>query len=38
MDGDPPALTPDIQVEPSSSDYASGRDPVLERTLNYKGK
>ena len=36
MDGDPPALAPDIQVEPSSSDYASGRDPVLERALSYK--
>jgi hypothetical protein len=35
-DGDPPALAPDIQVEPSSSDYMSGRDPVLERALNYK--
>jgi len=38
MDGDPTALAPDIQVEPSSSDYASGRDPVLERALSYKGK
>ncbi|MGH9753554.1 MAG: S41 family peptidase [Blastocatellia bacterium] len=38
MDGDPPALAPDIQVELSSSDYASGRDPVLERALNYKGR
>ncbi len=37
VDGDPPALAPDIQVEHSSSDYASGRDPVLERALNYKG-
>ncbi len=36
MDGDPTALAPDIQVEPSSSDYASGRDPVLERALNYR--
>ena len=36
IDGDPPALAPDIQVEPSSSDYASGRDPVLERALNYR--
>jgi len=35
-DGDPPALAPDIQVETSSSDYASGRDPVMERALNYK--
>jgi peptidase S41-like protein len=33
MDGDPPALAPDIEVEPSSSDYMSGRDPVLERAL-----
>jgi Peptidase family S41 len=38
MDGDPPTLAPDIQVERSSSDYVSGRDPVLERVLNYKGK
>jgi len=38
VDGDPPALAPDIQVERSSSDYASGRDPVLERVLSYKGK
>jgi hypothetical protein len=36
MDGDPPALAPDVQVEPSSSDYASGRDPVLERALSNK--
>ncbi|MCG3161240.1 MAG: hypothetical protein JMDDDDMK_02391 [Acidobacteria bacterium] len=36
MDGDPPTLTPDILVERSSWDYASGRDPVLERALNYK--
>jgi hypothetical protein len=36
MDGDPPTLAPDIQVEPSSSDYLSGRDPVLERALNYR--
>ncbi len=38
MDGDPPALNPDIPVECSSSDYASGRDPVLERVLNYRNK
>jgi len=37
-DGDPPALAPDIQVETSSSDYASGRDPALERALSYKGQ
>ena len=36
--GDPPALAPDIQVELSSLDYASGRDPALERALNYKGR
>jgi hypothetical protein len=36
MDGDPPALAPDVQVESSSSDYASGRDPVLERALSYR--
>jgi len=36
MDGDPPSLDPDIQVEPSSRDYANGRDPVLERVLNYR--
>jgi hypothetical protein len=35
-DGDSPALAPDIQVETSSSDYASGRDPVMERALSYK--
>jgi peptidase S41-like protein len=33
MGGDPPALAPDIEVEPSSSDYMNGRDPVLERAL-----
>jgi C-terminal processing protease CtpA/Prc len=38
MDGDPPTLAPDIQVELSSSDYANGRDAVLERVLNYRGK
>jgi hypothetical protein len=38
MNDDPPALAPDIQVELSSSDYASGSDPVLERALNYKGR
>jgi hypothetical protein len=36
MDGDPPSLAPDIQIEPSSSDYANGRDPVLERALSYR--
>ncbi len=36
MDGDPPTLAPDILVERSSWDYASGRDPVLERALKYK--
>jgi hypothetical protein len=36
MDGDPPAIAPDVQVETSSSDYASGRDPVLERALSYR--
>jgi C-terminal processing protease CtpA/Prc len=36
MDGDSPAFAPDIHVEPSSSDYASGRDPVLEQALSYK--
>jgi len=38
VDGDLPTLAPDIQVELSSSDYASGRDAVLERALNYRGK
>src|SRR5262245_32824226 len=38
MDGDPLTLAPDIHVERSSSDYVSGRDPVLERVLSYKGK
>jgi len=37
-DGAPPSLAPDIQVELSSPDYLSGRDPVLERALNYVGK
>jgi C-terminal processing protease CtpA/Prc len=36
VEGDPPALAPDIQVELSSSDYVSGRDPVLERALSYR--
>jgi hypothetical protein len=36
MEGDPPALAPDIHVEPSSSDYASGRDPALERAISYR--
>jgi len=36
MDGDPPTLAPDVSVDRSSWDYASGRDPVLERALNYK--
>jgi peptidase S41-like protein len=36
MDGDPPAIAPDVQVETSSSDYVSGRDPVLERALSYR--
>jgi hypothetical protein len=38
MGGNPQTLAPDIQVEPSSSDYLSGRDPVLERALSYNGK
>src|SRR5262249_34065511 len=38
VDGDPPTLAPDIQVGLSSSDYASGRDAVLEIALNYRGK
>jgi hypothetical protein len=37
-EGAPRALAPDIQVEQSSSDYMSGRDPVLERALNHSGK
>ena len=36
MDGDPSTLDPDISVERSSWEYASGRDPVLDRALNYK--
>jgi hypothetical protein len=36
VDGDPPSLAPDIQVERSSSDYMSGRDPALERALSYR--
>ncbi|MGE0130128.1 MAG: peptidase S41 [Blastocatellales bacterium] len=38
VDGDPPALAPDILVGRSSWNYASGRDPVLERALNYRSK
>ncbi|MGH9767564.1 MAG: S41 family peptidase [Blastocatellia bacterium] len=38
IDGDPPSLTPDVPVERSSWDYASGRDPVLERAMSYRGK
>jgi len=38
MDGDPLTLAPDVLVERSSWDYASGRDPVLDRALNYKGR
>ena len=37
-DGNPQTLAPDIEVEPSSSDYVNGRDPVLERALRDKGK
>jgi hypothetical protein len=38
MNGNPQTLAPDIQIEPSSSDYVSGSDPVLERALSYKDK
>jgi hypothetical protein len=38
MNDDPPSLAPDVPIERSSWDYVSGRDPVLERALNYKGR
>ncbi len=38
MNDDPPSLAPDVLVERSSGDFVAGRDPVLERVLNYKGK
>lgn len=38
MNDDPPSLAPDVLVERSSWDYVSGRDPVLERAMNYKGR
>jgi hypothetical protein len=36
MDGNPQILAPDMEVELSSSDYFSGRDPVLERALHHR--
>ncbi len=38
MNDDLPSLAPDVPVERSSGDYVSGRDPVLERAMNYKGR
>ncbi len=38
MNDDPPSLAPDVPVERSSGDFVAGRDPVLERVLNYKGR
>lgn len=38
MNDDPPSLAPDVLVERSSWDYGSGRDPVLGRAMNYKGR
>jgi hypothetical protein len=38
MNDDPPSLTPDVLIERSSWDYVYGRDPALERAMNYKGR
>jgi hypothetical protein len=38
VNDDPPSLAPDVLVERSSGDFVAGRDPVLERVLNYKGR
>jgi hypothetical protein len=38
MNDDPASLAPDVLVERSSGDFVAGRDPVLERVLNYKGR
>ena len=35
VEGDPPALIPDIHVVVSSVDYFAGHDPVLEAVLAY---
>ncbi len=35
MPGNPPALMPDIEVNPSFADFAAGRDPAMKATLNY---
>ena len=35
-DGDPPAVMPDIVIEPTFDDWYSGRDPVLEKILQMK--
>jgi hypothetical protein len=35
VEGDPPALMPDIHVAVSSVDYFAGHDPVLEAVLAY---
>ena len=35
---DPPSLMPDVHIETSSSDYAAGRDPVLDAVLNAAGR
>jgi hypothetical protein len=34
-EGDPPWIAPDITVQLSSTDFFSGRDPVLEAVLAY---
>jgi hypothetical protein len=38
MNDDPPSLTPDVLIGRSSWDYVYGRDPALERAMNYKGR
>lgn len=36
--GNPDALMPEISVQTSSAEFFAGRDPVLEKILNYKTK
>jgi hypothetical protein len=37
-DGERPSMEPDVRVEPSSTEYLSGKDPVLDAALNYRPK
>jgi hypothetical protein len=37
VEGDPPALLPDIHVAVASGDYFAGRDPVMEAVLAHPG-